>query len=136
MALLTTASATNRVTHAALAIRYAVSSKTKTEKWEVHRYTTKSFSYVGLTEAAAKTIAENIAAGLKRTYYIWQENDEWELEHISVQLMQDEVVAVHDSGPMWRVDVNVNEDDMHYVDNIANDLSLAGWPSGGNYHET
>ncbi len=135
MALLNTISADNKVTHVALAIRYAVASKTKTDKWEVHRYTTKSFSYVGLTESAAKTAAESIASGLKRTYYIWQENDEGELEKISVQLMQDEVAAVHDNGPMWRVDVNVNEDDVSYVDNIANDLSLAGWPLGGNYRE-
>ena len=135
MALLTSIRSANKVTHVALAIRYAVASKTKTDKWEVHRYTTKSFSYVGLTEAAAKTAADTIAAGLKRTYYIWQENDEGELDHISVQLMQDEVAAVHDSGPMWRVDVNVNEDDVYYVDNIESDISLAGWPSGGNYRE-
>lgn len=135
MALLTSISSTNKVTHTALAIRYAVASKTKTDKWEVHRYTTKSFSYVGLSEGAAKTAAATIAAGLKRTYYIWQENDEGELEHISVQLMTDEVAAVHETGPMWRVDVNVNEDDIHYVDDIESDLSLAGWPLGGNYHE-
>ena len=135
MGLNTSLSAALKVTHTALAIRYAVTAKTKTDKWEVHRYTTKSFSYVGLTESAAKTGANTIAAGLKRTFYIWQEDDDGELDHISVQLMPDEVAAVHDRAGMWRIDVNVNEDDVHYVDNIASDLSLAGWPQGGNYHE-
>lgn len=128
MALLTEKTAANTVTHSALSVRYAVTAKTKNEKWEAHRYIHKSYSVVGLSESAAKTIAATIAASLKRTYFLWQEDEEGELEKVTVQLLKDEVEAVHDNGPFWRVNVNIDEDDTSYVDNVSSDLSLADWP--------
>lgn len=128
MSFQTQRTADNTVTHSALSVRYAVTSKTKDNKWEAHRYIHKSFSVVGLDEGSAKTVANAIAASLKRTFFLWQEGDDGELEKVVVQLMMDEVEAVHDNGPFWRVDVNIDEDDTTYVDNVSSDLSLAEWP--------
>ena len=141
MALLNSASFDNLVVHSALSIRYAITSKTDTDEWEVHRYTTKSFSFVGLTESAARSVANTLATsssqGLLRDFYIWKKGDDDKMEKMRVQMMTDEVAAVHDEGSMWRVDVNVNEDDVYYID--EDDLSDApsswGFPSGGNYWE-
>lgn len=141
MALFETAGFDNLVVHSALSVRYAITAKTDADEWEVHRYTTKSFSFVGLTENTAKTVAGTLATssatGLLRDYYIWKRGEDGKMEKIRVQMMTDEVAAVHVDGSMWRVDVNVNEDDVHYIDegDVNNAPTSWGFPQGGNYWE-
>ena len=118
----------NTVIHSALSIRYSVNSKAADGKWEVHRYITGSYSVVGLDYASAITVANQELMGLKRTYYLWTEDEDGERVRFDADLCTDEVAAVHEDGPMWRVDVNINEDDVNYVDDVESDLSLAGWP--------
>ena len=143
MGLFTTIGYDNLVTHEALSIRYAISAKTEAGEWEVHRYTTKSFSFVGLTEDTARDYAARLSSitiggySLARYYDYWKPGDDGKMERTQLLLLKDEVAAVHDSGPMWRIDVNVNEDDIRYVDEdeLGNSPTTWGFPSGGNYWE-
>lgn len=138
MALINQISNACKVTHVALNKRYSINDMSDDGKWEVHRYTTKRFSFVGLSESAAMSGAAQVITGLTRFFYLWKTNDMGEREKVKALLMPDEVAAIHDGGTMWRVDVNVSEDDTLFVDerDLDEDLSLLNWPQGGDYWES
>lgn len=144
MALITQFGYDNLVTHEALSIRYSQGPKTDGGQYEVHRYTTKRFSFVGMTESGARNgaafMAELTVGGrrLTRYYYIWKKGGDGKWEHDGEEIMlKDEIAAVHEEGPMWRIDVTVNEDDLAYVDEEDLEDNPATWPfpDGGYYWE-
>lgn len=135
MALLTNYNA-GKVTHTALAVRYALVAKVDDTYYEVHRYTTKSWSYVGLDLATAKTCASTMEVLLKRTFYLWRIGANGTPEKDDAIMMPDSIAVVHDDGQMWHVDVQVDEDDMIFTDNPSTDFSLLNWPTTGDYAET
>lgn len=131
MALLTTATENNRQITSQLSVNYTVRrirgtwtaitaniTETKTEAWEYTRTATASYSYVGLTESAAKTIAANLRKLFTRDYKV----SEFCADDTSVyfktfedrdggsQLMA-QIVAQYESGNMWSVRIDINEMD-------------------------
>lgn len=128
-----------KVTHTALAIRYSLGAKVNDTYYEVHRYTTKSWSYYGLDKTTAINCRNTITGlgYLKRTYYLWHIAANGQPEKDNAIMMVDAVEVVHDDGAMWHVDVQVNEDDVAYTNNPETDFALLDWPptSQWNYDE-
>lgn len=124
-----------KVTHTALAVRYSLGAKVNDTYYEVHRYTTKTWSYYGLDYATALDCRADMETLLKRTFYLWHIDANGEPVKDDAVMMPDAVEAVHDDGHMWHVDVQVNEDDMTYTDNPSTDFALLNWPLTGDYAE-
>lgn len=85
---------------------------------EVHRYARKSFRYVGMTYAAAKSCRDAMVTLFTRdfkTSYWLSENmgGGWSDETGGTVLMAD-VALTHDEGDAWSVHVRVNEDDVRF----------------------
>ena len=144
MALLTTASDKNRQITSQLSVNYTTRrikgtwtaitaniTETKTEAWEYSRTATASYSYVGLTEDAAKGIASNLRALYSRSFKV----SEFCADDSSVyfRLFQDrdagtqlmaQIVAQYDSGNMWSVRVDVNEMDTRLRFEAVSPVSL------------
>ena len=140
--MFTTASNSNKQTHTALRTIYTVNGMVTVEAtdadgesqslWEVHRIITKSYSYVGLTESAAKSVRDTKAAMYKRTYRRWSTPT----TPVNVIMLCDSIEANHGEGSMWSVDIQVNEDDVLYTSNPQGDLALLSWPViGHNFDE-
>lgn len=109
---------TNKVTHTALDVRYEAGDFTwgalpggLTSPREVHRYATKSYSYVGMTLAAAKTCAAAKRNKYTRTRKYWTFETDHFVYHAATRCQAD-ISVVHDDGDCYHVDINVNEDDM------------------------
>lgn len=119
-----------KVTHTALAVRYSLGAKVNDTYYEVHRYTTKTWSYYGLDYATAIACRNTITGlgYLKRTFYLWRLDANGQPVKDDAIMMPDAVEVVHDDGAMWHVDVQVNEDDMMYTDDLMTDPSLLDWP--------
>ena len=85
---------------------------------ECHRYARKSFRYVGLTHAAAKTCRDAMVALFTRDFKTsyWQSDamgGGWSDDTGGTVLMAD-VSLTHDEGDAWSVRVRVNEDDVRF----------------------
>lgn len=124
-----------KVTHTALARRYSVGAKVNDTYYEVHRYTTKTWSYYGLDYATALSCRAAMETLLKRTFYFWRIGADGTPVKDDALMMVDAIEVVHDDGAMWHVDIQVNEDDMMYTDNLMTDPSLLSWPVTGDYAE-
>ena len=127
MALLTTATAANRVVDTALRVNYlrrivfgqwtyvyGIQTITVGSAWEYVRTATKSYRYVGLDEDTAKSLAESLAAYYTRATKIsvWNENSDGQFAAIAAgAIPMADVVAQHENGEMWSVVVSVNEQD-------------------------
>lgn len=126
MALLTTATADNRAIDTALSKTYARRvvygtwtkvelnvTTTYTKAWEYSRVATKSYRYVGLTEAAAKQIAADYADYYTRATKVSEwDSEDGEFKHVdggSVPMAT--VVPQHEDGGMWSVVIFVDEQD-------------------------
>lgn len=126
MALLTTATADNRAIDTALSKTYARRvvygtwtkvelnvTTTYTKAWEYSRVATKSYRYVGLTEAAAKQIAAYYADYYTRATKVSEwDSEDGEFKHVdggSVPMAT--VVPQHEDGGMWSVVISVDEQD-------------------------
>lgn len=129
--MFTTASDSNKQTHTALKTIYSVNGKATDELWEVHRYITKSYSYVGLTKAGAISVRDSKAAMYRRTYQRWVDPE----TPVNVVMLADSIEANHADGTMWSVDIQVNEDDVLYTDDITGDLALLEWPVIGHDYD-
>ena len=130
MALIETATAANRVVETALSVVYSrrrihgswtsVSGNvttTHTVAWEYTRHAVKSYRYVGMTEAVAKSTAAALVAYYRRSAY----ESEFDTETGSQtygsfktvaagDTPMAEVAAVHEgTSHMWSVHVNVDE---------------------------
>ena len=124
-----------KVTHTALARRYSVGAKVSDTYYEVHRYTTKTWSYYGLDYSTALDCRGDMETLLKRTFYFWRIGADGTPVKDDALMMVDAIEVVHDDGQMWHVDIQVNEDDMMYTDNLMTDPSLLNWPVTGDYAE-
>ena len=126
MGLLESCTATNRVIHTGKTVTYSrvkifgswtyaqgVFIYAKTEAWEYHRYCTLSYSYVGLTKAAAISAAATLATTYTRvTYYSdWDGANVTFAEKSGGAILMAEISPRQTQGDMWQVDVNVREDD-------------------------
>ena len=85
---------------------------------EVHRYARKSFRYVGMTYAAAKTCRTAMVALFTRSFKTsyWQSDTMgggWSDDTGGTIVMAD-VALTHDEGDAWSVHVRVNEDDVRF----------------------
>ena len=126
MALLNTASDANRVIDTDMHVTYARRAiygtwtkvtlnvtTTYTKAWEYSRVATKSYRYVGLTEAAAKQIAADYADYYTRATKVSEwDSEDGEFKHVdggSVPMAT--VVPQHEDGSMWSVVIFVDEQD-------------------------
>lgn len=128
MALLTTATATNRVVDTALRVVYSRrlvfgqwswtnglnESYTINSAWEYIRTATKTYRYVGLDEETAKSVAAALAAYYTRTtkVSVWNVNSDGQFAAIDAgSVPMADVVPQHEDGEAWSVAVSVNEQD-------------------------
>ena len=134
MALLTTYTSANCVVSSALQIRYtfasrsqavvytADSSGTVSAKYPVYvtRLATKTYSYVGMTEAAARACAKAKIAKYTRnqsdesygTYYdVDAATKTLVKKTVKIPTCQATITARQTSGDMWQCDIQVSESD-------------------------
>lgn len=113
----------NKITTNALQIQYT-GAYTKTYHgnriYEFHRLATKEYSYVGMTEAAAKACQDAKLAQYTRKFVQWyNENGYWS------KMRQFKCVANvtmnSDGDGLWSVDISVSEDQLQY--NAAIDVT-------------
>jgi len=170
MGLLTTYNDTNKVTDSALRVQYAVESDkcayrgwidapmpdggtvqvwVDGEKWfyRVHRYATKSYSYVGMDEATAKACQNAKIAQYTRAFSRVVEGDAPPDPEVSpdpsttltlgyTYECRSDIVAQHVDGHMWEVVINVNEDDEKFSYELpSNPASLFTAENQRNYDE-
>lgn len=118
---LTTYGTANKVTDRALQIQYTVEGSTikvgleERVHWEVHRLCTKTYRYVGMTYAAAKTCRDAMIEKYTRTQRVWTRQSASEYEHADVTNCQADIACVHDEGGMWHVEIQVSENDVEHV---------------------
>lgn len=126
MALLTTCTAENRIVHSGKTVTYSrqkiygswvylsgLTIKTESEAWEYHRYCSLSYSYVGLTKAAAMTEATTLATTYTRatSYSAWDSSTAAFAVKDGGSILMAEITPRQTQGDMWQVDVTVREDD-------------------------
>lgn len=100
--------------------------------WQYTRIRTKAYSYVGLSESAAKACAEAMQAYYTRTFpmYEWKFG-RWQVKAgASYQDCVAEVGYQHDEGHLWHVDVQVNEQAIIYSPDVIADLPAAFTAAG------
>jgi hypothetical protein len=131
MGLLTSYSAANLVVEEGLVVTYSRQKISGQWSWtsanmsgthyymnEYRRYATKSFKYVGMTYAAAKSCRDAMVKYFARSIKIdaWDDScadGQWVSKDGGSMLMTT-VTLTHDDGCMWSVRVRVNENDVHY----------------------
>lgn len=126
MALIEINTEENRVVHSGKVVTYAKSKIYGTweylvgtvpqrfySAWEYTRYCAKSYSYVGMTEAAAKLCAEQMVALYTRDVKVseWEGNSDEFSDASGGTMVMAEVVPRRTVGNMWQVDINVRETD-------------------------
>lgn len=128
MALLTTATEANRVIDTALRIVYSRrlifgswswtnglnETYTINSAWEYMRTATKTYRYVGLDEATAKSVADALVSYYTRAtkVSVWNVNSNGQFAPISAgDVPMADVVPQHEDGGMWSVTASVNEQD-------------------------
>lgn len=128
MGLLTTYSAANRVVDSDTPVTYKVNAIVY-EMWhaayEVHRYKTKSYKYVGMDFATAQQCAATAAAYYQRVKHTYQLDDSgtWKT-HQSCPCNMADITIERVDGDMYDVVINVNEDDVYM--STGGDLSDLG----------
>lgn len=129
MALLTTATATNRIIDQSLSVTYSkvrvtgswsytsgTSVITVNSAWEYTRRATMSLHYVGMTKAAADLAAAQFRENYERTIYssYWKASAA-SLEHFDDEsagkLLMTDIAVVHDEGEAYSVVIQVSETD-------------------------
>lgn len=124
MGLLTTWTNTNKQEDVALSSLYTMERDSaygtlNTWWWKITRRRTKTYRYVGLTKAAAKSCVAAKQAQYLRRFWPWQfANGKWtQLQRPSDSYTEQvaEVTASHDEGEMWSVSISVDETCVAYV---------------------
>ena len=126
MSLLSTASADNLVVDAALHITYARRivfgqwtyvnlnmTTVYTQAWEYIRTASKTYRYVGMTEAGARAKAAALVTLYTRSTKIsvW-DSTAGQFVHVDAgDVLMTEVVVQHEEGSMWTVAITVSETD-------------------------
>ena len=151
MALLTSYSGENCVVHSGKVVTYAKSkiygawvyvngniTTTHTSAWEYTRYCAKSYSYVGMTEAAAMTCASEMVEFYTRDVKVseWAgDSDEFSDASGGTIVMAD-IVPRRTSGDMWQVDINVRETDSRTrISGVASPSTLFATENSRDYDE-
>lgn len=80
----------------------------------VTRVATKQYSYVGLTESTAKTLASSKTTDYTRSKKGWYLSDT-SIQYVNETYCGADIHPSHTSGCMWQVDLNVNERDDMWV---------------------
>ena len=96
----------NKVTSRALVVTY--SAVPASGGFEVTRRATKAYSYVGLTEAAARRCQAAKEVQYLRSFA--RIGASGLVEH--VRELKTEIAAAHTAGRMWSVEISVNEQDV------------------------
>jgi len=135
--MLSTYTSANRVVSVGLLTQYQrVYDADSRERpfWEYTRIRTKAYSYVGLSESAAKTCAEAMLSYYTRTFpmYEWKFG-KWQKDGTTYQECVAEVSYQHEEGHLWRVDVQVNESAVIYSPDVIADLPAAFAAAGFNW---
>ncbi len=84
-----------------------------TKAYELHRYCTASYSYVGLSKTAATDAVTKLVEMYTRAMYYsdWDETTGVFADKACGKMPMAEVVARTQNGHMWQVDVTIREDD-------------------------
>jgi len=116
MSLLTTWTAANRVVSEALSTVYStdiVGGSANQPEYMLTRHRTKKYEYVGLTESAAVLCAAAMCNQYTRTFKDWSLTNGtpkfWKLNGNTYQATVATIAATRDQGPMWRVEITVDE---------------------------
>ncbi len=96
-----------------------ISGGTYYQMFELHRYATKSFKYVGYTYEAAKAKRDALIKELTRTFYysVWNgatDKGQWDTYEGGEMLMSD-ITLTRDEGDSWSVNVSIREDDARTI---------------------
>ena len=118
----------NKVTTKALQVQYVSSFSRRyhsVDVYESHRIVTKSYSYIGMTEAAAKACQAAKLAQYTRTFIQWYNaNGVWKgSSNQKIQCVAN-VSMNQDDGGLWSVSIDVNEDQQQYSTWIPIDYDL------------
>ena len=133
MGLWTTYGDGNKVTSSGLSIRYSVLPGTS--GYEVTRYATKSYSFVGMDRTTAKS-----CASAKRSQYTRQysrvSTAGVSAAEVTVVECPCDIAETPQGGGMWQVQISVNETDTKPASDIpADPASLFAAANGRNYDE-
>ena len=126
MSLLNSASSDNCVVDAALHVSYARRiifgqwtyvnlnmTTVYTQAWEYIRTASKTYRYVGMSEAAARTKAASLVTLYTRSTKIsvW-DGTSGQFVHVDAgDILMTDIVVQHEEGSMWTVAVTVSETD-------------------------
>lgn len=143
MALLTEHSDTNKVTHVGLSIRYRTELASSNNSLRVvTRYATKTYSYVGMTYAAARDCADAKAAQYLRSHpssYIIETDQETGIAWITPICVTDTlclISMVHGEGDSWDVNISVAEKDVRATDTAQSPELLFATENTWDYDES
>lgn len=128
----------NKITTKSLQVQYLASFvKTRygTDIYEWHRIASKSYSYIGMTEAAAKACQAAMLAKYTRNFLQWyNENGTYVGRYSTVCVAN--VSMNGDEGGLWEVSIDVNEDQMQYSDYYLRGIPYHLFDLGLDYDES
>ena len=111
----------NKVTHRGLQVQWlssVVGYRYALPIYQFQRIATKSYSYVGMNEATAKACQDAKLAQYTRNLRQWY-TDRGVYKPMDKTVCVASVTMSHDSGGMWSVDIEVNEDQTQYYDSAV-----------------
>lgn len=106
--------------------KYLVYKNTLYNVFHVMRRCTKQYSYVGLTESAAKTCASDKVTKYTRSYVGWIldfQQDQLGIHPQNYTKLCARIQAVHDGGDMWHTDIQVDENEDVWTTTLPGDLA-------------
>lgn len=118
----------NKVTDEALQIRYIVDegiTVTNGEqtyiRWKARRFATKRYRFVGMDETTARRCAAAKVAQYTRKKVLQSGSNNGLTGTAFQQMLQADIRAVHDSGRMWHVEIQINETDEAIKELLVNE---------------
>lgn len=137
MGLWTTYGDANKVTSRGLAVRYSV--QPSKHGYEVTRYATKSYAFVGMDRATAKACASAKRSQYTREYSRVETKSGTSgstVAEVTVVECPCDIAETRMNGGMWQVQVDVNETDTKPAAEIPPDpASIFAAANGRNYDE-
>lgn len=118
--------------------KFFVVKDTLCSVYRVTRHATKQYSYVGMTESAARNCAAAKTAQYTKTHKGWKltYSDQGGLNVAAENYTAcgAQAQAVHDQGGMWHTQINVNEQDEVWTTTLPAQLSSL-FDETGDYDE-
>lgn len=112
----------NKITNKALQVQWTMTQigyVGGSPYFEYHRIATKSYSYIGMSEAAALACRDAKQAQYTRTFTRWYTERGAAYKPTKTFKCVANVTMTPDEGGVWRVDIDVNEDQIQYYWNIG-----------------